>query len=390
MNYLEAYNEATALASNEEDKKRASVDAELVEKCNKAKWSKTLVQKYQEEVASKSKKKSKELMMQYPVGVEYRHLLQMLRRILIMQLRDWKIFSEEVCTLNGLILIFITYTVVAVMDTDEECSIVLESSERDPFFDKNKIIPTLADSLYADVTREIEVNIIYYDFSLPFFPFHFSRTAYVVETSEFDPEADTPEERAQVEAACQHFYHNRFKAKPCADLLWCFQVLRENNFKQTIPSVTIEDGEEITYQKVTSAIRRGAHHLATLQTTDGHWPAQIVGPLFFLPPLSCFADHKDIKFRTIPFAWNLIIAGYVEQSIYGGYNIVMTTSLSSHVLVGYFSWAVVTVAFISNCDARNMRLQALEALEKSNIKIDSYGACHRNCDGVDKVEALKH
>ncbi|KAG4924213.1 hypothetical protein JHK87_049753 [Glycine soja] len=171
----------------------------------------------------------------------------------------------------------------------------------------------------------------------------------VAKTSEFDPEADTPEERAQVEAACQHFYHNRFKAKPCADLLWCFQVLRENNFKQTIPSVTIEDGEEITYQKVTSAIRRGAHHLATLQTTDGHWPAQIVGPLFFLPPL--------------------------------GYNIVMTTSLSSHVLVGYFSWAVVTVAFISNCDARNMRLQALEALEKSNIKIDSYGGCHRNCDG---------
>ncbi|KAG4996766.1 hypothetical protein JHK85_028205 [Glycine max] len=35
---------------------------ELVDKYNKAKWSKTLVQKYQEEVASKYKKKSKELM----------------------------------------------------------------------------------------------------------------------------------------------------------------------------------------------------------------------------------------------------------------------------------------------------------------------------------------
>ncbi|RZB51748.1 Beta-amyrin synthase, partial [Glycine soja] len=147
---------------------------------------------------------------------------------------------------------------VAVMDTDEECSIVLESSERDPFFDKNK--------------KNFKLR---------------------VETWEFDPEADTPEERAQVEAACQHFYHNRFKAKPCADLLWCFQVLRENNFKQTIPSVTIEDGEEITYQKVTSAIRRGAHHLATLQTTDGHWPAQIVGPLFFLPPL--VSTHYSIS-----------------------------------------------------------------------------------------------
>uniref|UniRef100_A0A0R0EL68 J domain-containing protein n=1 Tax=Glycine max TaxID=3847 RepID=A0A0R0EL68_SOYBN len=64
MNYLEAYNEATALASNEEDEKRASADAELVDKYNKAKRSKTLVQKYQEEAASKSKKKSKEVKQQ--------------------------------------------------------------------------------------------------------------------------------------------------------------------------------------------------------------------------------------------------------------------------------------------------------------------------------------
>ncbi|KAG5000970.1 hypothetical protein JHK87_022042 [Glycine soja] len=105
------------------------------------------------------------------------------------------------------------------------------------------------------------------------------------QTWEFDPEAGTPEERAQVEAARKDFYHHRFKVKPCADLLWRFQILRENNFKQTIPSVKIEDGEEITYQKVTSTVRRGAHHLAALQTSDGHWPAQIAGPLFFLPPL---------------------------------------------------------------------------------------------------------
>ncbi|XP_054787989.1 glycoprotein 3-alpha-L-fucosyltransferase A-like [Prosopis cineraria] len=87
-----------------------------------------------------------------------------------------------------------------------------------------------------------------------------------------------------------------------------------------------------------------------------------------------------------------------------GYNIVMTTSLSSDVPVGYFSWAeydimgpvqpktesALAAAFISNCGARNFRLQALEALEKANIKIDSYGGCHRNRDGrVDKVETLK-
>lgn len=57
---MEAYNEATALASNEDDKKRSNADADLVDKYNKAKRSKTLVQKHQEEVASKSKKKSKQ------------------------------------------------------------------------------------------------------------------------------------------------------------------------------------------------------------------------------------------------------------------------------------------------------------------------------------------
>lgn len=73
----------------------------------------------------------------------------------------------------------------------------------------------------------------------------------------------------------------------------------------------------------------------------------------------------------------------------------MTTSLSSDVPVGYFSWAeydimapvhpktekALAAAFISNCGARNFRLQALEMLEKSNVEIDSYGSCHRNHDG---------
>ncbi|GMN37630.1 hypothetical protein TIFTF001_006977 [Ficus carica] len=94
----------------------------------------------------------------------------------------------------------------------------------------------------------------------------------------------------------------------------------------------------------------------------------------------------------------------LDQARRRGYNVVMTTSLSSDVPVGYFSWAEYDImapvqpktekahaaAFISNCGARNFRLQALEELEKSNIKIDSYGGCHRNHDGrVDKVQALK-
>ncbi|XP_059591899.1 glycoprotein 3-alpha-L-fucosyltransferase A isoform X2 [Vitis vinifera] len=107
--------------------------------------------------------------------------------------------------------------------------------------------------------------------------------------------------------------------------------------------------------------------------------------------------------------WNQLSTIQRTKSIWHdggrGYDIIMTTSLSSDVPVGYFSWAeydimapvqpktesAIAAAFISNCGARNFRLQALEALEKANVKIDSYGGCHRNRDGrVDKVQALKH
>ncbi|KAL5581995.1 hypothetical protein UlMin_014437 [Ulmus minor] len=59
INYLEAYNEAAALASNEVQK---SQDAELVDKYNKEKRSKSLVEKHREKAvsASHSKKKSKQ------------------------------------------------------------------------------------------------------------------------------------------------------------------------------------------------------------------------------------------------------------------------------------------------------------------------------------------
>ncbi|XP_059455708.1 uncharacterized protein LOC132185912 [Corylus avellana] len=60
MNYLEAYNEASALASNEEQNKGKSSEAELVDKYNKEKRSKSLLQKHQEEATGRSKKKSKQ------------------------------------------------------------------------------------------------------------------------------------------------------------------------------------------------------------------------------------------------------------------------------------------------------------------------------------------
>jgi beta-amyrin synthase len=44
------------------------------------------------------------------------------------------------------------------------------------------------------------------------------------QTWEFDPDAGTLEERAEVEEARQNFWRNRNEVKPSSDLLWKFQV----------------------------------------------------------------------------------------------------------------------------------------------------------------------
>ncbi|KAJ6678863.1 TERPENE CYCLASE/MUTASE FAMILY MEMBER [Salix viminalis] len=105
------------------------------------------------------------------------------------------------------------------------------------------------------------------------------------QTWEYDPHGGSPEERAEVEEARLSFYNNRFHVKPSGDLLWRMQFLKEKDFKQKIPRVMIEDGEEITYEKATTALKRAVHFFSALQASDGHWPAENAGPLFFLPPL---------------------------------------------------------------------------------------------------------
>ena len=73
----------------------------------------------------------------------------------------------------------------------------------------------------------------------------------------------------------------------------------------------------------------------------------------------------------------------------------MTTSLSSDVPVGYFSWAeypmmdpprpktkrALGAAFISNCGAHNDRLAIMRALIDNGVSVDSYGACDQNTPG---------
>ncbi|KAL3613496.1 myb-like DNA-binding protein bas1 [Castilleja foliolosa] len=102
---------------------------------------------------------------------------------------------------------------------------------------------------------------------------------------EFDPDYGTPDLREEVEKARQGFWANRHRIKPNNDLLWQAQFLHEKNFKQTIPQVKVAAGENITSETATTTLRRAVHYFSALQATDGHWPAESAGALFFLPPL---------------------------------------------------------------------------------------------------------
>ena len=43
--------------------------------------------------------------------------------------------------------------------------------------------------------------------------------------------------------------------------------------------------EEVTYEAVTTALRKAVWLNRAIQARDGHWAAEIAGPLFYTPPL---------------------------------------------------------------------------------------------------------
>lgn len=126
------------------------------------------------------------------------------------------------------------------------------------------------------------------DGSGPFSEYLYSTNNFVGrQTWDFDPDAGTPEEREEVEKARQEFYKNRFQVKPCGDVLLRLQMLKENKgkFDLTIPPVKLGESDVVTDEAVTTTLRRAVRFVSAIQTSDGHWAADIGGPLFFMPPL---------------------------------------------------------------------------------------------------------
>ncbi|KAJ9548501.1 LOW QUALITY PROTEIN: hypothetical protein OSB04_021044, partial [Centaurea solstitialis] len=102
---------------------------------------------------------------------------------------------------------------------------------------------------------------------------------------EFDPDAGTNEEQAEIERFRLNFKVNRFQFKQSADLLMRIQLRKENPIIEIPAAVKLEETEAVTNEAVTTTIRRGIGFYSTIQAHDGHWPAESAGPLFFLPPL---------------------------------------------------------------------------------------------------------
>lgn len=102
---------------------------------------------------------------------------------------------------------------------------------------------------------------------------------------EFDPDAGTDEERAEVERVRQEFKKNRFVTKQSSDLLMRMQLTKENPCGPIPEAIKVKDSENLTEEAVTTTLRRGLSYFSSIQAHDGHWPAESAGPLFFLPPL---------------------------------------------------------------------------------------------------------
>ena len=55
----------------------------------------------------------------------------------------------------------------------------------------------------------------------------------------------------------------------------------------------VSEGEEVSFEAVTTAVKKGVRLHRAIQAKDGHWPAENAGPMFFTPPLVSIIDDRN-------------------------------------------------------------------------------------------------
>ncbi|KAK2988295.1 hypothetical protein RJ640_011966 [Escallonia rubra] len=105
---------------------------------------------------------------------------------------------------------------------------------------------------------------------------------------EFDHDAGTPEEREAIEKFREEYRLNRKQGihYPSGDLLVRMQLIKESGINLlNVQPVRPGEKEEVTFEAVTTAVKKALRLNRAIQASDGHWPAENAGPMFFTPPL---------------------------------------------------------------------------------------------------------